>query len=61
MREGPTKEQIKIERLEGTLRYILAQARAGHAGALNVIAANAEAALNDAAQAKLSAFAATGK
>lgn len=39
-------QQAKIAQLEGTLRYIAAQAKAGHAGALRVIQSNAEAALD---------------
>lgn len=37
----------EAERLKGTLRYILAQAKAAHAGVLQVIIANAEFALDD--------------
>lgn len=35
------------KRLTGTMRYIAAQAKAGHVGALRVIQSNAEAALSD--------------
>lgn len=36
----------EAEQLRGTMRYIAAQAKAGHAGALRVIQSNAEAALD---------------
>lgn len=42
-----TDERKTIERLIGSLRYIEAQARANHPGALQVILANATAALSD--------------
>ena len=37
----------EAERMKGTHRYILAQAKAAHAGVLQVIIANAELALDD--------------
>jgi len=40
-------ERRKSKRLEGTLQYILAQVKANHPGALQVVLANAEMALSD--------------
>lgn len=49
-------QEEEIERLNGALRYIAAQAKAGHAGALRVIQSNAEAALDPARHAKTKAM-----
>lgn len=45
----------EIERLQGTMRYIAAQAKAKHHGALTVIQSNAEAALAGPSAAQLAA------